>query len=118
MAALKAPPSKPVLENYYNVSQAAVRLGLRDKDDPSKKGEKWLRDGVNRKPEDGTPFPCTRMAGQLMFSDSDLFWIAENGRNARSKRTGRKRTWSTRRRSPAMASETPAAEQSADRPAA
>lgn len=69
-------PTKPVLENLYSVSEAAIRLGLRDLEDPSKKGEKWLRDGVNR---DG--FPCHRMAGQLMFSDTDLAVIAERHRN-------------------------------------
>ncbi|MGW6741731.1 hypothetical protein ACWGDX_13550 [Streptomyces sp. NPDC055025] len=63
---------KPVLENYYSVSEAAVRLGLRKKEDPSKKGEKWLRDGVNLH-----GFPKRRMAGQLLFSESDLAEIAE-----------------------------------------
>lgn len=113
MAAPKAPATKTVLENFYNVSQAAIRLNLRAENDPSKKGEKWLRDGVNRKPEEGTPFPCTRMAGQLMFSDSDLAWIAENGRNMRPKRSGRKRTWSTRRRQDIAAKTEAPAEQSA-----
>ncbi|MFE0039369.1 hypothetical protein [Streptomyces sp. NPDC059015] len=92
MAAVKAPPTKPALENFYSVSAAAVRLGLRAEDDDSKKGEKWLRDGVNQK-----GWPCHRMAGQLLFSDSDLAEIAQLSRNApqgrtRHPRTARKRT--------------------------
>lgn len=78
MAANKTPPkSKPALENYYSVSEAAIRLGLRPANEDSKRGEKWLRDGVNLK-----GWPCHRMAGQLMFSDSDLAEIAEMHRNA------------------------------------
>ena len=87
MPATKAPPKKsapaePVLENFYDVSQAAVRLGLRDKDDKSKRGEKWLRDGFNR-PEDGSKgrkFPGRYMAGRLKFSESELAVIAEIAR--------------------------------------
>lgn len=99
MAATKAPPARtqktpaePVLEHFYTVAEAAVRLGLRKPDDPTTTGEKWLRDGVNK---DG--WPCHRMARQLMFSDSDLAAIAELHRNkvdARSKprpSTGRPR---------------------------
>ncbi len=79
----KAPPTRstsdePVLEDHHTVAEAAVRLNLRKKDDPSKRGEKWLRDGFNR-PEDGSkgePFPGRYMAGQLMFSDSDLAVIS------------------------------------------
>ncbi|MFE2497164.1 hypothetical protein [Streptomyces scopuliridis] len=67
---------KPVLETFYSVSEAAIRLGLRTKEDPSKKGEKWLRDGVNLH-----GFPKHRMAGQLLFSDSDLAEIAERHRS-------------------------------------
>jgi hypothetical protein len=84
----KAPPTA-VLERFYNVSQAAVRLGLREEDDASKKGEKWLRDGANR-PKDGSKgprFPHHRMAGQLLFSDSDLAAIAEISREAPQGRT-------------------------------
>ncbi|MGW8953040.1 hypothetical protein [Streptomyces sp. NPDC055709] len=80
-----SPPPTPVLENFYSVAQAALRLGLREPDDPSKKGEKWLRDGVNLR-----GFPCHRMAGQLLFSDSDLAEIAAECRNA-SQRRGRQR---------------------------
>lgn len=99
MAATKAPPAptqktpaEPVLENFHTVSEAAIRLKLRDKDDPSKVGEKWLRDGVNKE-----GWPCHRMAKQLLFSDSDLAAIAElhhNKQDARSRprpSTGRPR---------------------------
>jgi hypothetical protein len=77
----------PVLENFYSVSQAAIRLGLRDEGDPSKKGEKWLRDGVNL-----LDWPCHRLAGQLKFSDSDLAVIAEKHRNATHHRSTPRRT--------------------------
>ncbi|MEU5281139.1 hypothetical protein AB0G87_32565 [Streptomyces asoensis] len=40
--------SGPVLENFYTVFEAAVRLKPRDADDPTTKGEKVLRDGVNK----------------------------------------------------------------------
>lgn len=98
MPALKAPPAKtrppaePVLENFYTVSEAAIRLKLRPANAPSKAGEKFLRDGVNKE-----GWPCHRMARQLLFSDSDLVAIAELHRNkqdARSKprpSTGRPR---------------------------
>ena len=86
MPATKAPPARtqktpaePVLENFYDVSQAAIRLGLRKKDEPGKRGEKWLRDGYNR-PEDGSKgrkFPGRYMGGQLMFSESELAAITE-----------------------------------------
>jgi hypothetical protein len=79
----KAPPAptptEPVLETFYDVSQAAIRLGLREPNDTSKRGEKWLRDGFNR-PEDGSKgrqFPGRYMAGRLKFSESDLAVIAE-----------------------------------------
>jgi hypothetical protein len=78
-----------VLEHFHTVSEAAIRLGLRKKGDPGKKGEKWLRDGANR-PEDGSKgprFPHHRLAGQLLFSDSDLAEIAELNRNAPQGRT-------------------------------
>lgn len=83
------PTAPPVLETFHTVSQAAIRLGLRLPEDKSKKGEKWLRDGVNR-PEDGskgTPFPCHRLIGQLLFSDSDLAAIADMHRNQRDGRS-------------------------------
>ncbi|MGW4075911.1 hypothetical protein ACWELB_20775 [Streptomyces asiaticus] len=98
MAAPKASPRpKPVLENFYTVGWAAVRLNLKTKEEHeagSTKGERWLRDGVNR---DHNPFPCHRMSGQLQFSDSDLAEIAAMNRNAPDKRTGRSR----RKRKPA-----------------
>ncbi|WP_330173062.1 hypothetical protein OG875_05285 [Streptomyces sp. NBC_01498] len=86
MAAPTKPKPKPVLENFYSVSEAAIRLGLRDKDDASKKGEKWLRDGVNRH-----GFPKHRMAGQLKFSDSDLAEIAKRHSDQPHYRTGTRR---------------------------
>ena len=92
MTPRKAPPAAPKLENFYTVSEAAIRLGLRDKDDPSKKGEKWLRDGVNK--ED---WPCHRMAKQLLFSDSDLADIASRHRNKTHGHTQTRRRRTTRR---------------------
>jgi hypothetical protein len=86
MPATKAPPARtqktpdePVLENFYDLGQAAVRLGLRPPDDTSKRGEKWLRDGFNR-PADGSKgrkFPGRYMAGRLKFSESELVVITE-----------------------------------------
>ncbi|MFE2712325.1 hypothetical protein ACFXKI_10110 [Streptomyces mirabilis] len=86
MPATKAPPAntrktpaEPVLENFYDLGQAAIRLNLRKKDEPGKRGEKWLRDGYNR-PEDGSKgrkFPGRYMAGRLKFSESELAVIAE-----------------------------------------
>lgn len=103
MATSQAPPSKPlVLEHFHNVSQAAIRLGLRPPEEDSKRGEKWLRDGVNRPADgsEGTPFPGRYMAGRLMFSDSDLAAIAEIQRIAPPPRRGRKPR-NTRRRTAA-----------------
>lgn len=77
-----APTAEPVLENFYDVGQAAVKLGLKTQkqhDAGSKLGEKWLRDGYNR-PEDGSKgrkFPGRYMAGRLKFSESELAVIAE-----------------------------------------
>ncbi|MET8826018.1 hypothetical protein ABZX40_13175 [Streptomyces sp. NPDC004610] len=103
MPPTKAPPAptqtsepEPVLENFYNLKKAAVRLGLATEDPEDKRGQDWLRRGVNRK--DGTAFPSRRMANQIMFSDSDLAVIAEIGRN---KVDGRSRP--RRRRRPAAA---------------
>ncbi|MFI2426564.1 hypothetical protein ACH5A7_21120 [Streptomyces sp. NPDC018955] len=86
MAAMKAPdaptpnsPDGPLLVEFYDVAQAAVRLGLREPDAPGKTGEKWLRDGFNR-PTDGSKgrrFPGRYMAGRLKFSAADLAEIAE-----------------------------------------
>jgi len=114
MPATKAPPAptqntpaEPVLGNFYDVSQAAIRLGLREPGDPSKKGEKWLRDGFNR-PADGTkgrPFPGRYMAGRLKFTEADLAAIAQIALEESAARqkpkpsTGRPR----RRRTPALA---------------
>lgn len=81
----KATPAttpEPVLETFHTVSDAAVRLGLRKPDDTTGKGEKWLRDGVNKQ-----GWPCHRMARQLLFSDSDLAAIAELHRNRQDARS-------------------------------
>jgi hypothetical protein len=106
MPATKAPPARtrttaaePVLENFYNLKQATIRLGLATEDPEDKRGQDWLRRGVNRKPSQGPKFPCHRMAGQLMFSDSDLAEIAALMRN---KVDGRSKP--RRRRRPAAAS--------------
>jgi hypothetical protein len=75
------------LENYYKVGEAAVRLGFKTEQEHkagSKAGERWLREGANR-PEDGSqgePFPHRRMDRYLMFSDSDLAYIAAMHFNA------------------------------------
>ncbi|MFJ8192804.1 hypothetical protein ACIQ8D_24035 [Streptomyces sp. NPDC096094] len=56
-----------------------MKLKLRDPDDATKKGEKWLRDGFNR-PADGSKgrqFPGRYMAGRLKFTEADLAVIAE-----------------------------------------
>lgn len=86
MPATKAPPSRsraaePVLENFYNLKQATVRLGLATEDPEDKRGQDWLRRGVNRKSSQGPKFPHHRMANQLMFSDSDLAEITDLMRN-------------------------------------
>lgn len=82
-------PAEPVLENFWTVAEAAVRLRFRDADDPTTKGEKVLRDGVNLH-----GWPCHRMGNRLIFSDSDLIAIAELHRNRKDKRTGRRSTTS------------------------
>ncbi|MEU5112030.1 hypothetical protein AB0G64_11055 [Streptomyces longwoodensis] len=78
-----------VLENFWTVAEAAVRLRFRDEDDPTTKGEKTLRDGVNK-----LGWPCHRMGNRLIFSDSDLIAIAELHRNRRDARAGRRSTTS------------------------
>lgn len=90
MAATKAPPLK-IVENTYSVAEAAVRLRLRKEDEvdkngkPSKKGEKWLRDGVNLH-----GWPHYRLGGQLRFSESNLAEIQELHQNKPETR-GRRR---------------------------
>ncbi|WP_030292280.1 hypothetical protein [Streptomyces katrae] len=97
MPAIKAPPLK-IVENTYSVSEAAVRLKLREEDEvnkngeASKKGEKWLRDGVNLH-----GWPHYRLGGQLRFSESDLAEIQELNRNKPETR-GRRRSTGTRKR--------------------
>lgn len=83
--------SKPTtLEAFYNVKQATVKLGMATPDPEDESGQRWLRDGVNRKPEDGPRFPCHRLGRQLMFSESDLAEIAAMHADAPT-RTGRPR---------------------------
>lgn len=77
MAATKASP-QTVLEGLYSLSAAAIRLGLRDKDDPTTKGEKVLRDGVNLH-----GWPHARIGRALVFSESDLAQILEMHRAPR-----------------------------------
>lgn len=85
MSTRKPTPTKQ-LEGFYNVKQAAEKLGLNDPTDPDdESGIRWLRDGVNHK-----GFPHHRMSGRLVFSDSDLADIAAMHRNA-SARVGTER---------------------------
>lgn len=92
----KVPPqqkktAEPVLENFYNLKQATVRLGLATEDPTDTRGQDWLRRGFNR-PEDGSKgrkFPGLYMSQQLMFSDSDLAVIAEIARSEPRARTTR-----------------------------
>ncbi|MFF8482397.1 hypothetical protein [Streptomyces antibioticus] len=87
MAATRAPlaptplaPTEPVLARFYNLRNAAIRLGLTNPDDPDDNtGQRWLRDGFNR-PEDGSKgrkFPGRYMGRNLVFSEDDLAAIAE-----------------------------------------
>lgn len=87
MAATKAPPAPtqtradlPALGLFYNVRNAAIRLGLTDPMDPDDTtGQRWLRDGFNR-PFDGSKgrkFPGRYMGRELVFSEFDLAVIAE-----------------------------------------
>lgn len=72
-------PAGPTLETFFDVKQAPVRLGIRSADEPTTRGERWLRQGFNR-PADGSKgrrFPGRYMGGKLMFSESDLAVIAE-----------------------------------------
>ncbi|MFD8234069.1 hypothetical protein ACFV20_19575 [Streptomyces sp. NPDC059696] len=82
-------PAEPVLENFWTVPEAAVRLRFRDKDDETTTGEKVLRDGVNK-----LGWPCHRMGNRLIFSDSDLAVIAGELANRKDKRAGRRSTTS------------------------
>jgi hypothetical protein len=85
----KTPAEPAVLENFWTVAEAAVRLKFRDEDDPTTKGEKVLRDGVNLH-----DWPCHRMGNRLIFSDSDLIAIAALHSNRKDKRAGRRSTTS------------------------
>jgi hypothetical protein len=85
MAATKAPlariptQAEPVLDRFYNLKQAAVRLGLATEDPEDEAGQRWLMDGF-RRPLDGSkgrPFPGRKMSGRLIFSESDLATIAQ-----------------------------------------
>ncbi|MFJ2568882.1 hypothetical protein ACIOYT_00480 [Streptomyces halstedii] len=84
-----AAPTTPVLERYFNVKQACDRLGLSDPSNPDdKRGQKWLRDGVN---QENDPFPCSRMARQLLFTEADLAEIAMRHHNRRHGNSGTRR---------------------------
>ncbi len=87
MAPTKAPPAPtrtpaelPVLERFYNLRRAAIRLDLTDPDKPEDTtGQRWLRDGFNR-PADGSKgrkFPGRYMGRNLVFTEADLVVIAE-----------------------------------------
>lgn len=83
MAATKAPPAptpaEPILDRFYNLKQAAVRLGLATEDPGDEAGQRWLMDGF-RRPADGSkgrPFPGRKMSGRLIFSESDLAVIVQ-----------------------------------------
>ena len=86
MAATKAPPAptpsptEPVLGRFYNIRNAAIRLGLTDPNKPGDTtGQRWLRDGFNR-PSDGSKgrrFPGRYMGRELVFSEADLAVIDE-----------------------------------------
>lgn len=94
MAAQK--PTPRALEGFHNVKKATELLGLSAPNDPDdKRGQKWLRDGVNLH-----GWPCHRMAGQLMFSDSDLAEIADMHANATTRR-GRTRRATRKKAAPA-----------------
>lgn len=86
MPARQTPPTRMLkLEGFHDVKQATVKLGLASEDPNDVSGQRWLRDGVNHK-----GFPCHRMNGRLLFSDSDLAEIAAMHRNAPT-RAGRPR---------------------------
>ncbi|GAA3268109.1 hypothetical protein [Streptomyces lavendulae] len=84
MAATKASPST-ALGKLYSLPAAAVRIGLRDPDDKTTKGEKVLRDGVNLH-----GWPHTRIGRSLVFSEADLTQILALHRAPR--RVTRRRT--------------------------
>jgi hypothetical protein len=93
MSPRKPTPTKQ-LEGFHNVKQATVKLGLATEDEKDTRGQRWLRDGCNRKPEDGKgkPFPHSRLNGQLVFSDSDLAEIYAMHRSAPTRRGRPRRT--------------------------
>lgn len=117
MAATKAPPAptqrtpaEPVLGLFYNVRNAAIRLGLTDPTDPDDTtGQRWLRDGFNRPLDggEGRKFPGRYMGRELIFSEADLAVIDEIAREETEERlrakermpvsTGRPRRTSARR---------------------
>ncbi|MGW3594948.1 hypothetical protein [Streptomyces sp. NPDC005167] len=86
MSPRKTPPTP--LQGFHNVKQATVKLGMATEDPADKRGQRWLRDGVNR---EHNPFPCHRMSGYLLFSDDDLAEIAAMHRNVPT-RAGRPRS--------------------------
>ncbi|TFI30086.1 hypothetical protein [Streptomyces sp. 4R-3d] len=98
---------KPVLEKTYNIKAATVLLGLSDPDDPKdKRGQKWLRDGVNQEVD---PFPHVRMARQLVFTESQLAEIQHRHRNRVHGNSGTRKKRRTVRRPLASTPDTNAA---------
>lgn len=63
----------PVLETYHDVKAATVKLGLATEDPADERGQRMLRDGVNR---EHNRFPHHRIGRRLMFSESNLAVIA------------------------------------------
>ncbi|WP_371792866.1 hypothetical protein OG285_31480 [Streptomyces sp. NBC_01471] len=86
---------EPILEAHYNIKAATVRLGLATEDAEDKRGQKWLRDGVNRKVD---PFPHARMAGQLVFTESHLAEISVRHESRVHGNTGKRNRPIARRR--------------------
>ncbi|MFF8916928.1 hypothetical protein ACF08M_27315 [Streptomyces sp. NPDC015032] len=87
--------SNLVLEAHYDVKAATVLLGLATEDPKDKRGQKWLRDGVN---QTVAPFPHTRMAGRLVFTESHLAEISARHESRVHGNTGkRKRRTASRR---------------------
>lgn len=80
--------SNPVLEAHYNIKAATVLLGLATEDPKDKRGQRWLRDGVNQKVD---PFPHTRMSGQLVFTESHLAEISVRHESRVHGNTGRRK---------------------------
>lgn len=98
---------KPVLEKHYNLKAATEHLGLSDPEDPNDMGgQKWLRDGVNQAEN---PFPHSRLAGRLVFTESHLIEISMRHENRVHGNTGKRKKRRPARRPLASASDARAA---------